>query len=143
MATNVGKVGIVMKGAYNSSNAYEVLDAVTYNSGLYIAKKDAPAGTTPTNTNYWQQAINTVDIHRENISVTVSADAASPLGYYGSQNINELVTQYGSVIGVWSRDPYGYPALATYYVSSNNNFVAVTAKSAPNNTITVQVAFAK
>lgn len=58
MATDIGKVGIVMKGSYNSENTYEVLDAVNYNSALYIAKQNVPAGTLPTNTSYWQNVLN-------------------------------------------------------------------------------------
>ena len=57
-ATDLGKVGMVMKGTYNSANTYEVLDAVSYNNGLYIAKQAVPAGTLPTNTTYWQNAID-------------------------------------------------------------------------------------
>ena len=60
MATDLGKVGIVMKGAYNSANTYEELDAVKYNTGTYIAKQAVPAGTTPTNTTYWQEALTPV-----------------------------------------------------------------------------------
>ena len=58
MATDIGKVGIVMKGAWNSSATYEVLDAVSYNNGTYIAKQDVPANTAPTNTTYWQVALD-------------------------------------------------------------------------------------
>ena len=57
MATDLGKVGMVMKGAWSSSATYEVLDAVSYNGGLYIAKQAVPANTAPTNTTYWQAAI--------------------------------------------------------------------------------------
>lgn len=57
MATNVGKVGIVMKGTWSSSATYEVLDAVQYNNGTYIAKQAVPANTAPTNTTYWQAAM--------------------------------------------------------------------------------------
>lgn len=56
MATLVGKVGIVMKGNWSSSATYEVLDAVSYAGGLYIAKQSVPANTAPTNTTYWQPA---------------------------------------------------------------------------------------
>ena len=59
MATNLGKVGIVMKGDWSSSETYEVLDAVSYSGSLYIAKQNVPANTLPTNTTYWQLAINT------------------------------------------------------------------------------------
>lgn len=58
MATDLGKVGMVMKGAYNSANTYEVLDSVSYQGGLYIAKREVPAGTAPTNTTYWQDAVS-------------------------------------------------------------------------------------
>ena len=58
MATLVGKVGIVAKGAWNNSATYEVLDAVSYNNGLYIAKQAVPANTVPTNATYWQVALS-------------------------------------------------------------------------------------
>ena len=74
MAADLGKVGIVMKGDYNSANVYEVLDAVSYNGGLYIAKQDTPAGTTPTNTTYWQQAAVPTDITTKNI-ITFSPES--------------------------------------------------------------------
>lgn len=57
MATDLGKVGMVMKGDYNSASTYEALDVVSYNNGLYVAKQNVPAGTVPTNTTYWQKAI--------------------------------------------------------------------------------------
>ena len=59
-ATDLGKVGIVMKGTWSSSAAYEVLDAVSYNEGLYIAKQNVPENTVPTNTTYWQEALNQI-----------------------------------------------------------------------------------
>ena len=59
MATDLGKVGMVMKGDWSSSATYEVLDAVSYNNGLYIAKQAVPANTAPTNTTYWQVALKT------------------------------------------------------------------------------------
>ena len=57
MATDIGKVGIRMRGTYSSANTYEVLDAVQYNNGTYIAKQEVPANTAPTNTTYWQAAM--------------------------------------------------------------------------------------
>lgn len=56
-ATDLGKVGIVTKGAWSSSATYEVLDAVYYNGETYIAKQSVPANTLPTNTTYWQPAL--------------------------------------------------------------------------------------
>ncbi len=57
MATDLGKVGMVMKGTWSSSATYEIMDVVAYNNGLYVAKTAVPAGTVPTNTTYWQLAI--------------------------------------------------------------------------------------
>lgn len=57
MATDLGKVGMRMRGDWDSSTAYEVLDTVEYNGGSYIAKQAVPANTAPTNTTYWQVAM--------------------------------------------------------------------------------------
>ena len=62
MSTLVGRVGIVMTGGYNSAATYHMLDAVSYNNALYIAKQDVPTGTAPTNTTYWQSAIDASNI---------------------------------------------------------------------------------
>jgi hypothetical protein len=59
MATDLGKVGMIMKGTWNSSVPYEELDVVSYNNGTYIAKQAVPANTAPSDTNYWQAAIDT------------------------------------------------------------------------------------
>ena len=56
--TDIGRVGMVTKGEFNSASAYEKLDVVTFNSATYIAKKDVPAGITPANTTYWQEALS-------------------------------------------------------------------------------------
>lgn len=58
MATLIGNVGMVMRGDWNQANTYELLNAVTYQNGLYIAKKAVPANTLPTNTEYWQLAVD-------------------------------------------------------------------------------------
>lgn len=56
-ATDLGKVGIVMKDEWDSTVPYEALDAVKYLGDLYIAKIDTPANTLPTNTDYWTLAL--------------------------------------------------------------------------------------
>lgn len=50
---NVGKVLLSYKGEWSEETAYAALDCVTYGGGTYACKKDAPAGTAPTNTEYW------------------------------------------------------------------------------------------
>lgn len=49
----VGRVGIVPKGAYSASAAYEPLDLVEYSGASYVNKL-ACTGMDPTNTTYWQ-----------------------------------------------------------------------------------------
>ena len=58
MATDLGKVGMVMKGDWSSSATYETLDVVSYSGSLYVAKQNVPANTLPTNTTYWQAAVS-------------------------------------------------------------------------------------
>ena len=105
MATDLGKVGIVMKGDWSSSATYEALDAVSYNNGLYIAKQAVPANTTPTNTTYWQQAISGFSISPISetkavnpspttlsyvgLSVTIPANKAFAV-YYNISYINKI-----------------------------------------------------
>lgn len=80
MATDLGKVGIVLKGSWNSAATYEVLDAVQYTNGLYIAKQAVPANTLPTNTTYWQLATKTpkakysalVNLYDDSLAVDLS-----------------------------------------------------------------------
>lgn len=76
MATDLGKVGIVTKGTWSSSATYEILDAVSYNGGLYIAKQAVPANTAPTNTTYWQEAlkapVSATTINLANVDAAIS-----------------------------------------------------------------------
>ena len=57
MAPDLGKVGIRLRGNWNSTNTYEVLDMVYYNNSSYIAKQAVPANTLPTDTTYWQVSL--------------------------------------------------------------------------------------
>jgi hypothetical protein len=43
------------QGVYSSTKAYKFQNMITFNGDLYLATKDAPAGTQPTNTSYWQK----------------------------------------------------------------------------------------
>lgn len=52
-----GRVAIVPKGNWSANATYKRLDAVTYNNTLYFAKKDVPAGTATSNTEYWSKSI--------------------------------------------------------------------------------------
>ena len=52
-----GRVAIVPKGDWSADATYKRLDAVTYNNALYFAKKEVPAGTATSNTEYWSKSI--------------------------------------------------------------------------------------
>lgn len=43
----------IFDGDWNSAKVYEPLTIVNYNGGSYTSKKTCPAGTLPTNTDYW------------------------------------------------------------------------------------------
>lgn len=52
-----GRVAIVPKGDWSAYATYKRLDAVTHNNTLYFAKKEVPAGTATSNTEYWSKSI--------------------------------------------------------------------------------------
>lgn len=110
MATDLGKVGIRMRGNWSNSATYEVLDAVTYNNALYIAKYSVPAGTLPTNTTYWQiavmESLNPVAINISEsvtvssglqytgVSITIPANKKMMFGVYGLPSTGEIQSIY-------------------------------------------------
>ena len=52
-----GRVAIVPQGDWSADATYKRLDAVTHNNTLYFAKKNVPAGTAISNTEYWSKSI--------------------------------------------------------------------------------------
>ena len=45
-------LGVTYKGEYNNTSTYALGDAISYNGGLYYAKKSS-TGNLPTNTSFW------------------------------------------------------------------------------------------
>ena len=65
MATNfnVGKVALNPRGLWFDTETYTKFDRVkNANQSVYIAKKDVPAGTLLTNTEYWYEDSNFDDL---------------------------------------------------------------------------------
>ena len=60
-----GRVAIVPKGDWSADATYKRLDAVTYNNTLYFAKKEVPAGTATSNTEYWSKSIVAVSVQSQ------------------------------------------------------------------------------
>ena len=54
MRNVLGKVSLRGRGNYAATSLYEQLDVVNYGGITYFAITDVPAGTPPTNTDYWQ-----------------------------------------------------------------------------------------
>jgi hypothetical protein len=52
--TDLGKVGMTLKGEYNSAAIYERLDVVTYQGSSYVLIVESATNQVPTNTSYWQ-----------------------------------------------------------------------------------------
>ena len=84
MATDLGKVGMRLRGTYNAANTYEVLDVVTYNNGLYIAKTSVPANTAPTNTTYWQVGLDLSNIYPIDQALTIPSSGSLTIGTSGA-----------------------------------------------------------
>ena len=59
-----GKVRMTPKGVHNSALSYSILDLVSNQdkSIYYIAKQDVPAGTSISNTNYWDIVVDMSDV---------------------------------------------------------------------------------
>lgn len=74
---NAGRAGIVPKDDFDINIKYKRLDAVMYDKSLYIAKKDVPLGTLPTDTTYWMKSICG---NKEPIATTETAGIVKPDG---------------------------------------------------------------
>ena len=72
--------GLVPKGAYDSSTDYAVGDSVDYNGSSYVMYNNAPAGTLPTNTTYWQVLADKGDT-----GATGATGATGPQGPQGDK----------------------------------------------------------
>ena len=53
-STILGKVAMIPKGIWNDQTSYTKLNVVTIGGSSYLAVQDVPAGTSVTNTTYWQ-----------------------------------------------------------------------------------------
>ena len=109
MATDLGKVGMVMKGDYNSASTYEALDVVTYNNALYVAIQSVPAGVAPTNATYWQEAIS-ITTNKNNLNNREVLDSS-----YTSAN--PFVTPADGFLRVYTEGP----AIYAFVLGSDGN----------------------
>lgn len=71
-----GRVAIVPKGDWSADATYKRLDAVTHNNTLYFAKKDVPAGTETSNTEYWSKSVVGGAV---TVDDTISSESTNPV----------------------------------------------------------------
>lgn len=90
--TNLGRVGLVLKGDYNAQTAYVKLDVVSYQGSAYAAKGPT-TGHVPTDKTYWQPL---TDI---SAALTACSDAASAATAAAGQ-ANEAATKANELVTV-------------------------------------------
>lgn len=73
--TNLGRVGMVLRGEYSPSTSYERLDVVSYQKGAYCAKT-AVSGVVPTNSTYWQTIVSMNDVSEDMYDSILAAQSA-------------------------------------------------------------------
>ena len=98
--TVLGKVGILLRGEYDSNVSYKRLDGVTYNGSFFICRKDCQ-GIPVENTDYWQLSAkagekpkNHIDYNTEEekaeLKKEIIDEATSEVGAYIDERKNEL-----------------------------------------------------
>ena len=97
--TDLGKVGITLKGEWNSSASYERLDTVTYEGSLYIAIRDN-SGSQPSesNTNWMLGAKHGefTEQQLEDFKAEVVAESKEEMDDYTDDKKTELDTYTGT-----------------------------------------------
>ena len=94
---NLGKVGILPKGAHVPANTYKYLELVTDDGSSYVALQDVPGGTAISNTTYWLKIASKGD--------TTYPDAASDVtitdagGYFTGTEVESALQEVGADIG--------------------------------------------
>lgn len=79
--------------AWSDQVSYEALTIVSYLNGMYTSKKAVPAGTLPTNTNYWVQTGN-YNAQFEELERDIAAVKA--VTNHGYKNIIVIGDSYGT-----------------------------------------------
>lgn len=87
--TKIGRVRPAHVGTWSSGVAYTALEMVNDSEGklTYIARKDVPAGTMLTNTNYWAVVLDVSEV------VDAAKDATNTLNNIVDEKANSLVVK--------------------------------------------------
>ena len=137
MATLIGRVGIVDKGTWNSGSTYDTLDTITYNNSIYIAKQSTPAGTLPTNTTYWQLAMDSSSLQPKTMSspVTIGGESKTTVeAAIGALNDTKANQTAISSVETTSTAVSAH-AVGSYFINASGQFVKATSAIAVGDTI--------
>lgn len=105
MSQNAGRVGFTLKGAYDASTTYTMLNVVTYQGGSYAAKSTT-TGNAPTNTTYWQKLTDTEVATVNSLGVvqpdgtSVTIDANGVISATASAGVASFNGRTGAVVPV-------------------------------------------
>lgn len=125
----LGKVGILLKGEYNSSITYQKLDVVTYNGESYSAKIETQ-GNLPTNTEYWQKLVE------KGYSPIKGTD------YYTAQDISDMESDVITAITPTLNNKANrseIPDVSSFITKDVNNLTYYTLKTSTGSLIDLEI----
>ena len=91
--TVLGKVGILLRGEYDSNVSYKRLDGVTYNGSFFICRKDCQ-GIPVENTDYWQLSAKAGEKPKNHIDYNTEEEKAE----FKKEIIDEATSEVGAYI---------------------------------------------
>ena len=140
MSVLVGRVGLVVKGAWDSSVAYAAMDVVTYNNSTYIAKQAVPAGTLPTNTTYWELSLDASLLQPKTMSSPVTIGGESKTTVEAAVGALEDVKADKTAISSveTTNTAVSAHAVGSYFINASGQFVKTTSAIAIGDTIIVK-----
>lgn len=133
----VGRVGLEVKGAWDSSVAYATMDVVTYNNSTYIAKQAVPAGTLPTNTTYWELSLDASLLQTKTMSSPVMIGGESKTTVEAAVGALEDVKADKTAISSVETTNTAVSAhsVGSYFINASGQFVKTTSAIAIGDTI--------
>ena len=87
--TNLGRVGLVLRGTYDAATTYSRMDVVTYQGSAYAATQ-ATTGHAPTDAAYWQPMADIRDALSKTNQAVQDANTATEQANTAAQKANEL-----------------------------------------------------
>lgn len=93
--TNLGRVGMVLRGEYSPSTSYERLDVVYYQKGAYCART-AVSGVAPTNSTYWQTIVSMNDVSEDMYDSILAAQTATDNANTAADNAVQIAQDAAS-----------------------------------------------